>query len=67
MKFTTSVLLFLCLFLTDATAQLSEGGTPISNRVNLSANIPVVTMPGIDAATLIEEDKRDIANNNNKN
>lgn len=63
-RITTYIFLLFCLLSTPLQAQISKGGTPVSNRTNLSLEVPELIMPSIDVAALEAEDKVDIANNN---
>ncbi|MDR0295689.1 MAG: hypothetical protein LBH91_05820 [Prevotellaceae bacterium] len=48
-----------CLINSYAYSQISEGGTPVSFSFDVGkGKIPVLTMPLVDARTLIEEDEK---------
>jgi hypothetical protein len=52
-------LLLPCL----AWSQLSQPGTPPSDRHRLGTKIPTIEMPGIDIAALLQEDEEDLKSN----
>ncbi len=55
------LIIFSISFYSLVHAQVSAGGTPISFTSDLPKNIPSVTTPPIDAATLKAEDEREAA------
>ena len=60
------VFIFIGILSQYAFGQISEGGTPMSFSMDINTGrdvIPVVTMPTVNARALIEEDKRQRAEN----
>ncbi len=59
-----SISLLVSLFMGSSSyAQLSQGGTPVSfTKKGLEQNIPVYTLPSVDAAALLAEDEINHAN-----
>ena len=50
------IAIFLSFVATVSTAQVAIDAVPYSRTFNIAGDIPTVTMPGVDAASLLRED-----------